>query len=141
MWNDTRREGPREVAYFALTTDQSQASFGVNCDVPNLHYEDTCVTDDDCKDYPNTVCSNEPVNPGLDPGTRKKPFDEWEDRDSLLKSCFCKEGHVRIPQSQGCYDPIRNVVTLRDACFADYHCQHLPNTQCAEDGRMLPYNQ
>ncbi len=65
MWNDTRRDGPRDVSYFALTTDQSQASFGVNCDVPDLHFEDTCVSDDDCKDFPNTVCANVPINKGL----------------------------------------------------------------------------
>jgi len=58
IWNDTDRDGPRDVAFFALTTDQSQASFGVNCDVPHLHYDDTCVTDEDCLDYPNTVGTN-----------------------------------------------------------------------------------
>ena len=140
LWNDTLREGPRDVTYFALTTDQSQASFGVNCDVPNLHFEDTCVTDEDCEAYPNTVCRNEPVNRGLDPGTRKLPFREWEDRDTLLKSCFCKEGHLRIPLSKGCYDPIRQVVTLRDACFADYHCNDLPNTECSFDQDVPKYN-
>ncbi len=40
----------------------------------------------------------------------------------------------------GCYDPIREVVTLRDACFADYHCQHLPNTRCAPDNEVPKYN-
>ena len=30
----------------------------------------------------------------------------------------------------GCYDPIRKVVTIRDGCFADHHCAHLPNTIC-----------
>ena len=58
------------LQYFALTTDESDASFGVNCDVPNLHFDDTCVTDDDCEAFPNTVCSNAPLNKGLDPGTR-----------------------------------------------------------------------
>ena len=38
LWNDTLREGPRDVAYFGLTTDQASATFGVNCDVPNLHF-------------------------------------------------------------------------------------------------------
>ena len=38
IWNDTLREGPRDIKYFGLTTDQSSASFGVNCDVPNLHF-------------------------------------------------------------------------------------------------------
>ncbi len=140
MWNDTKREGPRDVTYFALTTDQSQASFGVNCDVPNLHFEDTCVTDDDCADFPNTVCTHRPVNKGLDPGTRRVPFDDWETRDTLLKSCFCQEGHLRIPESKGCYDPVRQVVTLRDACFADYHCNHLPNTKCTSDRNVPMYN-
>jgi hypothetical protein len=50
---------------------------------------------------------------------------QWLPRDTLLKSCFCKSGHLRIPESKGCYDPIRRVVTLRDACFADYHCNDL----------------
>ncbi len=140
LWNDTLREGPRDVTFFGLTTDQASASFGVNCDVPNLHFADTCVTDEDCKDFPNTVCRNEPVNRGLDPGTRDEPFEEWEDRDSLLRSCFCKQGHVRIPQSRGCYDPIRKVVTLRDACFADYHCNDLPNTRCAFDRDVPKFN-
>ena len=58
------------LQYFALTTDESDASFGVNCDVPNLHFDDTCVTDDDYEAFPNTVCSNAPLNKGLDPGTR-----------------------------------------------------------------------
>ena len=103
----------KDIKYFGLTTEQSSATFGVNCDVPNLHFPDTCVTDDDCIDFPNTVCSNIPINQGLDPGTRNIPFDEWEPRDTLLKSCFCRAGHLRIPQSKGCYDPIRKVVTLR----------------------------
>ena len=140
IWNDTLREGPRDVQYFALTTDQSVANFGVNCDVPNLHFFDTCVTDEDCEMYPNTVCSSEPINRGLDPGTRDVPFDEWEPRDTLLKSCFCREGNMRIPLSKGCYDPIRRVVTLKDACFADYHCKDLPNTMCAFDKDVQRYN-
>ena len=32
------------------------------------------------------------------------------------------------------------VVTLRDACFADYHCNDLPNTVCAFDQTMDRYN-
>lgn len=140
LWNDTLREGPRDVAYFGLTTDQSSATFGVNCDVPNLHFPDTCVVDEDCKDFPNTACTNQPINPGLDSGTRSIPFEDWEPRDKLLKSCFCKEGHLRIPDSNGCYDPIRRVVTLKDACFADYHCNDLPNTRCAFDPDVQKYN-
>ena len=81
-----------------------------------------------------------PVNPGLDPGTRENPFAEWKSGDEILKSCWCKEGHMRIPESKGCYDPIRKVVTLRDACFADYHCNDLPNTVCALDLFMDRYN-
>ena len=38
LWNDTLREGPKDVKYFGLTTDSSSATFGVNCDVPNLHF-------------------------------------------------------------------------------------------------------
>ena len=140
LWNDTLREGPRDVAYFGLTTDQASATFGVNCDVPNLHFSDTCVVDEDCQDFPNTVCRNVPVNVGLDPGTRRTPFDEWEDRDTLLRSCFCKEGHLRIPESKGCYDPVRKVVTIRDACFAEYHCNDLPNTACVYDKDVPKYN-
>ena len=117
----------REARLFKviLSLLQADASFGVNCDVPNLHFEDTCVTDDDCGMFPNTVCSNQPLNSGLDPGTRAVPFEDWEDREKLLKSCFCKEGHIRIPLSTGCYDPVRRVVTLKDPCFADYHCNDL----------------
>ena len=140
LWNDTLREGPRDVAYFGLTTERSSVSFGVNCDVPSLHFSDTCVVDEDCKDFPNTVCMNHPVNQGLDPGTRDEPYMEWEPRDTLLKSCFCKEGHVRIPDSNGCYDPIRKVVTIKDACFADYHCNDLPNSVCAYDQNIPKYN-
>ena len=102
--------------------------------------QDTCVSDEDCQDFPETVCQAMPVNPGLDPGTRENPFAEWKSGDEILKSCWCKEGHMRIPESKGCYDPIRKVVTLRDACFADYHCNDLPNTVCALDLFMDRYN-
>ena len=68
------------------------------------------------------------------------PFEEWEDREKLLKSCFCKEGHIRIPLSTGCYDPVRRVVTLKDPCFADYHCKDLPNTGCLFDRTVPAYN-
>ena len=128
------------MAYFGLTTDRSSATYGINCDVPNLHYPDTCVEDTDCADIPNTVCRNDPVILGLDPGTRTLPFAKWKPRDALLKSCFCREGHIRIPQSDGCYDPIRRVVTLGDTCFADYHCNDLPNTFCKEDMSVPKYN-
>ena len=47
---------------------------------------------------------------------------------------------MRIPESRGCYDPIRKVVTLKDACFADYHCNDLPNTGCYEDLVVPQYN-
>ena len=47
------------------------------------------------RDIPNTECRNRPVIVGLDPGTRSSPFSKWKPRDSLLKSCFCKEGHIR----------------------------------------------
>lgn len=36
--------------------------------------------------------------------------------------------------------PIRKVVTLQDACFADYHCNHLPNALCTLDMEMPKYN-
>ena len=140
VWKDTLREGPSNPYYFGLTTDQSSASYGINCDVPNLHFSDTCVEDEDCAGIPNTVCRNEPVNAGLDPGTRKLPFTKWKERDSLLRSCFCKPGHVRIPHSTGCYDPIRRVVTVGDTCFADYHCNDLPNTYCKFDSTVPKYN-
>ena len=139
-YNITSREGPDDISYFALTTEDIGASFGINCDVPKLHFDDTCVSDEDCEDFPNTVCSKEPINRGLDPGSRKEPFEEWTERDKMLKSCFCREGHMRIPKSRGCYDPIREVVTLRDSCFADYHCEHLPNTRCAPDNDVPKFN-
>ena len=44
---------------------------------------------------------------------------------------------MMILQSAGCYDPVRRVVTLQDGCFADYHCNDLPNTQCAEVMTMM----
>jgi hypothetical protein len=140
-YTDVIREGPDAPYYFGLTTPETtSAFFGVNCDMPGLHFEDTCVTDDDCVDFPNTVCMAEPVNKGLDPGIRRLPFEKWKEGDTLLKSCWCKEGHIRIPQSEGCYDPIRKVVTLQDACFADYHCNDLPNTICSQDMLMPLYN-
>jgi len=140
-YTDVIREGPDDPYYFGLTTPSStSAYFGVNCDMPGLHFNDTCVNDDDCVDFPETVCSAEPINKGLDPGIRRLPFDKWKEGDTLLKSCWCREGHVRIPQSEGCYDPIRKVVTLQDACFADYHCNDLPNTRCASDMLMPLYN-
>ena len=70
------------------------------------------MTDEDCEEFPATECRAEPVHPGLDPGTRRLPFLQWKEGDTLLKSCWCREGTVRIPRSQGCYDPIRRVVTL-----------------------------
>ena len=140
-YTDVIREGPEDPYYFGLTTPETtSANFGVNCDMPGLHFDDTCVTDDDCADFPNTVCHAEPVNKGLDPGIRRLPFEKWKEGDTLLKSCWCREGHIRIPQSEGCYDPIRKVVTLQDACFADYHCNDLPNTICSLDMLMPLYN-
>jgi len=140
-YSDVLREGPDEPYYFGLTTPSgTSASFGVNCDMPGLHFPDTCVTDNDCEEYPKTTCASEPLNSGLDPGTREKPFNEWMVGDTLLKSCFCKAGTVRIPESRGCYDPIRKVVTIRDGCFADHHCAHLPNTICTLDMEMVKYN-
>jgi len=140
-YTDVIREGPDDPYYFGLTTPETtSAYFGVNCDMPGLHFDDTCVTDDDCVDFPETVCHAEPINNGLDPGIRRLPFEKWKEGDTLLKSCWCKEGHLRIPQSEGCYDPIRKVVTLQDACFADYHCNDLPNTICSQDLSMPRYN-
>jgi len=140
-FTDVLREGPADPYYFGLTTPSSTAaSFGVNCDMPGLHFDDTCVSDEDCVDFPQTVCRAMPVNKGLDPGTRAVPFEEWKTGDEILKSCWCKEGHMRIPESKGCYDPIRKVITLRDACFADYHCNDLPNTACSDDLFMDRYN-
>jgi len=65
---------------------------------------------------------------------------KWKEGDTLLRSCWCKLGHIRIPQSAGCYDPVRKVITLQDGCFADYHCNDLPNTHCSEDLTMPRYN-
>jgi len=140
-FTDVLREGPSEPYYFGLTTPVATiASFGVNCDMPGLHFEDTCVSNDDCEEFPQTVCQSMPVNIGLDPGTRSIPYEKWKEGDEILKSCWCKEGHMRIPESKGCYDPIRKVVTLKDACFSDYHCNDLPNTICAHDLFMDRYN-
>ncbi len=78
-YTDVLREGPEEPYYFGLTTPAgmsagTSATFGVNCDMPGLHFEDTCVTDADCDEFPDTTCQAEPVNAGLDPGTRRIPF-------------------------------------------------------------------
>ena len=32
------------------------------------------------------------------------------------------------------------MVTIQDGCFADYHCNDLPNTYCAEDLLLPRYN-
>jgi hypothetical protein len=74
--------------------------------------QDTCVTDADCDEFPETTCRPEPINVGLDPGTRRLPYSQWKEGDTLLKSCWCKEGRVRIPESRGCYDPIRKARSL-----------------------------
>ena len=50
------------------------------------------MSDEDCQEFPETVCQAMPVNPGLDPGTRENPFSEWKSGDEILKSCWCKEG-------------------------------------------------
>ena len=79
-FTDVLREGPEEPFYFGLTTPaQTSASFGVNCDMPGLHFEDTCVTDDDCTEFPETVCQWMPVNTGLDPGTRALDYQQWKE--------------------------------------------------------------
>jgi len=140
-FSDVMREGPDNPYYFGLTvSEDTRADFGVNCDMPGLHFDDTCVSDDDCSEFPNTVCASKPINKGLDSGTRRLPFNKWKDGDTLLRSCWCKLGHIRIPQSAGCYDPVRKVITLQDGCFADYHCNDLPNTHCSEDLTMPRYN-
>ena len=39
-FTDVLREGPDEPYYFGLTTPSlTSASFGVNCDMPGLHFE------------------------------------------------------------------------------------------------------
>ena len=61
----------------------------------------------------------------------------------MLQIAFLMQaGHMRIPESntKGCYDPIRKVVTMGDSCFADYHCNDLPNTFCKYDGAIPRYN-
>ena len=63
--------------------------------MPGLHFEDTCVTDEDCVDFPQTVCRSMPVNMGLDPGTRELPFDKWKLGDEILMSCWCKARRIR----------------------------------------------
>ena len=88
--------GPDDPYYFGLTvSDSASAQFGVNCDMPGLHFEDTCVTDEDCLDFPQTVCQSMPVNMGLDPGTRELPFDKWKLGDEILMSCWCKARRIR----------------------------------------------
>ena len=47
--------GPDNPYYFGLTvSEDTRADFGVNCDMPGLHFDDTCVSDDDCSEFPNT---------------------------------------------------------------------------------------
>ena len=42
-FTDVLREGPDEPYYFGLTTPSlTSASFGVNCDMPGLHFEVCC---------------------------------------------------------------------------------------------------
>ena len=54
-YSDIIREGPDNPYYFGLTVSETtSANFGVNCDMPGLHFEDTCVTDEDCAEFPNT---------------------------------------------------------------------------------------
>ena len=44
-FTDVLREGPDEPYYFGLTTPSlTSASFGVNCDMPGLHFE-VCLKD------------------------------------------------------------------------------------------------
>ena len=54
-FSDVMREGPSDPYYFGLTVSETtKADFGVNCDMPGLHFDDTCVTNDDCSEFPNT---------------------------------------------------------------------------------------
>ncbi|CAB4060786.1 unnamed protein product [Lepeophtheirus salmonis] len=129
MWNDTYSKGPKKPYFLGITTPKSSsASFGASCEANNLHFSDTCITDEDCSEYPKTICRKDPIDPEFDQGGRDIPYDEWEKRNSILKTCFCKKGHIRIRGSKGCYDPVRSVITLKEACFSDHHCESLPNT-------------
>ena len=93
-FTDVLREGPEEPFYFGLTTPAgTSASFGVNCDMPGLHFEDTCVTNDDCSDFPETVCQWMPVNKGLDPGTRALDYEQWKEVRFLQKHLKYKASH------------------------------------------------
>ena len=54
-------KGPSDPYYFGLTVaENTKADFGVNCDMPGLHFDDTCVTNDDCSDFPNTGKDKDP---------------------------------------------------------------------------------
>ena len=54
-FSDVMREGPSDPYYFGLTVSETtSADFGLNCDMPGLHFDDTCVTNDDCSEFPNT---------------------------------------------------------------------------------------
>ena len=48
-FTDVLREGPDEPYYFGLTTPSlTSASFGVNCDMPGLHFEVCLHTNHSC---------------------------------------------------------------------------------------------
>ena len=54
-FTDVLREGPDEPYYFGLTTPSlTSASFGVNCDMPGLHFE-VCLTSSTLRGENQTV--------------------------------------------------------------------------------------
>ncbi|CAB4060665.1 unnamed protein product [Lepeophtheirus salmonis] len=73
--------------FLGITTPtSSSASFGVSCEANNLHFSDTCITDEDCSEYPLTICRKEPIDSEFDQGGRDVPYDEWEKRKFYFKS-------------------------------------------------------
>ena len=143
--------------------------------MPGLHFDDTCVTDDDCSEFPNTgIEINDAIDHWYnddDPSLRCWTSECWPGFRNQTSHIWQMEGRRHSPQvllvqtrssqdppvcrmlwshqvtnhsSAWChvmmYWPIRKVVTLQDGCFADYHCNDLPNTECSEDLLMPRYN-
>ena len=117
---------PYDVSVIGLTSEGSAVFYGVNCPMINrasFYPANTCTSDADCTDVPNTRCLRE-SEPQILPGTTLK-----------LLTCECADGFEPIPDPYrsvdgGCYDPIGRSATVNARCLSDRHCEFLKNTKC-----------
>lgn len=85
-WRDSRT--PYDIGVAGLTSEGSAVFYGVDCPLINkrsFHPSQTCASDSDCVDIPNTQCIRE-SEPLILPGTTLN-----------LLTCQCSDGFEPIP--------------------------------------------